>query len=342
MKALSEISAEQSLNMIALSAYDTEPDERYISRNFFKGYKGNKLRLVLDTLARARNARKVFIAHINLSLIGLLIKTINPGVKLYLITHGVEVWNKTGLLKTLFLRSCYRILAVSNFTKNKIVENHGIIPERVIVFHNTVDPYFKIPAKFEKPGYILEKLEIDKNDIVLLTLGRISFLEGRKGYSEVLTVLSEIKDSYKNLKYIIVGKYDQKEYKRIEKMISEKKLTDIVKITGFIAESELTDYYLTSDIFIMPSRQEGFGIVFLEAMVCGVPVIAGNRDGSRDAMIDNTYNRLVDPDNSAEIKSSLIDLITKRIFDKNVLRDSVLEKFSYTEFKNRLHRVIVN
>ena len=336
MKALSEISVEQGFKMKALSAYDSKPDERYISKNIFKGYKGNKLRFTIGVLIATRNADKIFIGHINLALVGLLIKLTNPEAKLYLIAHGVEVWDKVGLIKTLFLRSCYRILAVSNFTKNKIVENHGIIPERVIVFHNTIDPYFKIPAKFEKPDYILEKLKIGKNDIVLMTLGRISSMEGRKGYDKVMTALSEIKMAHPNIKYVIAGSYDQDEYNRIGKVIAENNLKDIVKVTGFISEDELTDYYLASDIFIMPSKQEGFGIVFVEAMACGVAVIAGNKDGSSDAVAYDQNNRLVNPDNVNQIKNAITELLDITSINKEKLQKGTIERFGFDRFKKQL------
>ena len=81
------------------------------------------------------------------------------------------------------------------------------------------------------------------------------------------------------------------------KLVEEKNLTNNFILTGYIEDKELTDHYLLADVFVMPSTQEGFGIVFLEALVCGLPVIAGNKDGSVDALLNGKLGKLIDPDN---------------------------------------------
>ena len=122
-------------------------------------------------------------------------------------------------------------------------------------------------------------------------------------------------------------------------MISGERLNGVVILTGFIDEEELSDFYLCADIFIMPSKQEGFGIVFLEAMACGLPVIAGNKDGSRDAIAEGTEFNIVDPDNEAEIKNAILDLLNKKI-DKEKQRDLALKKFGFEQFRNNLKAVL--
>ena len=67
-------------------------------------------------------------------------------------------------------------------------------------------------------------------------------------------------------------------------------------LLGRLHGQELLDYYRLADVFVMPSTGEGFGIVFLEASATGLPVIAGNRDGSVDALAEGRIGTLVDPD----------------------------------------------
>ncbi len=339
MKALSDIAAEEDLECSVLSVYDSEPDKKYFSRGSFKGFNGKRTSFILSAVRKGIKSDKVFIGHINLAFAGILIKLFKPGLKVYLVAHGVEIWDKINFIKKYFLNKCDYILAVSSYTKERIIKAHNFPADRIIIFPNTLDPYFKIPEKFEKPAYILNRLKISENDKVLLTLGRISSVEGKKGYNKVIASLPEIKKVSNDVKYLIAGSYDKKEYDRINQLVKEKELTDTVTVTGFINEEELSDYYCCCDIFIMPSKQEGFGIVFLEAMVCGLPVIAGNKDGSRDAIAEGTNYNIIDPDNEAEIKNAILDLLNRKM-DKGKQKELTLKKFGFQRFKNNLKAVL--
>ena len=341
MKALDDISADKEMDCKVLSAYDDNPDEKYVSPGKFKGYKGSRINFTLAALKEGIKADKVFIGHINLAVAGILIKLLNPGVKIYLTAHGIEIWDKISFIKKYFLKKCNYILAVSSYTKKCIAETHSYPADRIIIFPNTLDPYFRIPGKFEKPVNILEKFKIDINDTVLLTLGRLSSVEGKKGYDKVIAVLPEIKNNKDGLKYLIVGKYDQQEYSRIQKLIVDKKLEDDVILTGFVSDEELTDYYLSADIFVMPSKQEGFGIVFLEALVCGLTVIAGNKDGSIDVLKNGELGTLIDPDNSEQLKTEILNNLNV-IEDKEFLSSEVQETFGFEKFKERLEEIITS
>jgi len=155
----------------------------------------------------------------------------------------------------------------------------------------------------------------------------------------VIAVLPEIKNNKDGLKYLIVGKYDQQEYSRIQKLIVDKKLEDDVILTGFVSDEELTDYYLSADIFVMPSKQEGFGIVFLEALVCGLTVIAGNKDGSADVLKNGELGTLIDPDNPEQLKTEILNNLNV-IEDKEFLSSEVQETFGFEKFKERLEEII--
>ena len=100
-----------------------------------------------------------------------------------------------------------------------------------------------------------------------------------------------------------------------------------MKFIGELAWSELPDFYRMADVFVMPSTGEGFGIVFLEAAACGIPVVGGNRDGSLDALPAGKSRYAVDPDNSSELKSTL-----KMILGQPVRRNDYVRRFSYVHF----------
>jgi glycosyltransferase involved in cell wall biosynthesis len=92
----------------------------------------------------------------------------------------------------------------------------------------------------------------------------------------------------------------------------------------------------------MPSKGEGFGIVFLEALGCGRPVIAGNKDGSVDAVLGGRIGALIDPDNVAELEATVTQLLrgthpNRTLFAPDELRRRAMEAYGYEQFRKTLH-----
>ena len=92
-------------------------------------------------------------------------------------------------------------------------------------------------------------------------------------------------------------------------MIKKRGLQQQVIFTGFVPDEELADHFNLADIYIMPSEKEGFGIVFIEAMFYHKPVIAGNKDGSVDALLNGSLGLLVNPESLDEVTCALIRMI---------------------------------
>jgi glycosyltransferase involved in cell wall biosynthesis len=93
----------------------------------------------------------------------------------------------------------------------------------------------------------------------------------------------------------------------------------------------------------MPSTGEGFGIVFLEALCCGTPVVSGDRDGSVDALDGGRLGRLVDPTDVNAIGQGIAALLKKQApdwwFDRRALREAVVRRFGRTAFRNRVRQL---
>ena len=345
LAGLSGLEKEALLLADSASMYDTFCEARYFNQSNYRGYNKGKSLFVLKELINSYKYQKVILGHINLALFGLLIKRIHPRTKVYMVAHGIEVWGELTGLKKRILNKCDVILAVSNFTKAQLIKTNGIEADKIQVFYNTIDPFFHYPTQFQKPLQLVKRYNIAENDTIILTLTRLAYSEKYKGYDKVIEVMPEIIAAYPNVKYLIAGKPDEKEHERLKQLIAAKSLEKNVFLIGFIAEEEITDHYQLADLFIMPSRKEGFGIVFIEAMACGLPVIAGNQDGSVDALKNGELGLLINPENRNEIidtLSQVLDSNSYTIPKKQQLQREVIGYFGFPQFYRSLKKQLIN
>jgi phosphatidylinositol alpha-1,6-mannosyltransferase len=342
LKALHEMSVDGFFDASAISAYDSFPDEKYFAYQRFSGYRGVRPLFVLVSLIRSFKYDMVVIGHINLAVIGCLIKWLRPNIRLVLIAHGIEVWDEMKGFKKTLLDQADVILAVSNFTKAKIIEfNRQVEPGKIKIFPNTIDPYVIPPNDFTKPAYLLERYGFLHDDPIILTVTRLASSERYKGYDGIITLMPELLASYPNLKYFVCGHADKQEKQRIEALIQFHNVSHAVILTGFVSDAELIDHYLLADLFVMQSKKEGFGIVFIEALACGRKVIAGNKDGSVDALADGALGTLIDPDQPGELKTAVINSLASKGHKPEELRDSVIELFGFSVYKRRLRDYLI-
>src|SRR4029077_4515742 len=126
------------------------------------------------------------------------------------------------------------------------------------------------------------------------------------------------------VKYLLGGRGPDRP--RVEGLIQELGVGEEVVLPGYIPDHELCAHYNLCDLFGMPSKGEGFGIVFLEALACGKPVIAGNKDGSGDAVLNGRLGALVDPDSVEEIEETLLQALTNALPQQMLFDGKTLSK----------------
>lgn len=221
-------------------------------------------------------------------------------IPLWLQIHGIDAWKSPGLLAQWAAERASLVTAVSRYTRQRFLEWAGIDPARVRVLPNTFEPRF---APEGKPAYLAARYDT-KGHKVLLTVSRLARPERYKGHDRVIAAMPAILKRHPNTIYIVAGDGDDR--LRLECLATEKGVAHAVRFAGAVSDAELPDHYHLADIFVMPSKGEGFGIVFLEAAAAGLPVIAGNRDGSVDALADGAIGRLVDPDDPASVAEAII------------------------------------
>lgn len=146
LKALQELSNEGCIKAKAMAMYDKDCDEKYFNPAHYTAFKGNKLKCVLYSLLHSYKHKTIILGHVNLALIGLLIKFFNPAANIILIVHGIDIWQPQTGLKKLFLQKVNEIWSVSHFTKNKMLATNSYLEaNKIKIFPNTIDPYFQFP-----------------------------------------------------------------------------------------------------------------------------------------------------------------------------------------------------
>lgn len=264
----------------------------------------------------------VICGHVNLLPVARLL-TKHPVLFLY----GIEAWKPLReALSNRLARNVRAAISISDITLDRFLGwsgNRG--PSYLLPNSIRAEWYGMRPRNRELAArYHLEGKR------VLLTLGRVVAAERYKGFDEVLDVLPSLDD---DIHYIIAG--GGNDVPRLQRKAAALGIAQRVIFTGLLPEDEKADLYNLADVYVMPSRGEGFGFVLLEAMACGVPVIASRLDGGREALRGGLLGQLVDPTNPAEIRVAIIDALVagKRIPEG-------LEYFSFENFEKRTHAII--
>ncbi len=172
------------------------------------------------------------------------------------IVYDIE---KTGMM------AADRVIAVSNLTRNTVINRHGIDPAKVFTVHNAIEPVEKAESVNVKKA-LKEK--------VVTFLGRITFQKGPEYFIEVA---HKILQRDRNVRFVMAGSGDM--LNKMIKRVAKLKIADRFHFTGFLQGEAVDRMFALSDVFVMPSVSEPFGLVPLEAMRTNVPVIVSKQSG---------------------------------------------------------------
>jgi len=202
------------------------------------------------------------------------------------------------------------IIAVSNSTK-ELIESVGVPTQKIEVVYNGVENYMltKEPdiAAVVK---LRKKYAIGDEDKVLLTVARVL---PRKGQDTVIKALPIVLKEFPRLKYLIVG--EGRYRSQFLELAREKNVSESVIFTGGVAHEEAINFIDLADIFVMPNRYwnnkvEGLPNALIEASARGVPLIAGDHGGSKEAVRNNVTGLLVDPQSVEDVARAIITILS--------------------------------
>jgi phosphatidylinositol alpha-1,6-mannosyltransferase len=344
--SLNTICTTNKWNFKLASLYDANSDlmPQYIPKESFEGFNNSRILFILKTTFARQKQDVVILSHINLALVGLLITLISPKTKIWLIAHGIEVWRPLPFHKRHLLKRCDKVICVSAFTKEQVYKWHKTDPNKCIVINNALDPFMKLPATFQKPAYLLNRYGLTDTGPVIFTLTRLASTELYKGHDRVINAVVGLKHKFPDIKYVLAGKYDHEEGIRVKQLVADAGVTDQVILTGFIKEDELADHFLMADVFVLPSKKEGFGIVFIEALACGLPVICGNADGSIDAIRNGELGTAINADNETELEDCIASQLSEplKLTKRKHLKDMCLQYFNEQSYISTLQKMLTN
>ena len=276
------------------------------------------------TLARVMRGERfdvVICAHINL--LPLLRWT---SAKPVLFVYGIEAWRPPKRKLVTSFSGLRAVVSISEVTLRRFLDWSSVAaPSFLLPNAIHAEEYRVQPAK---PAALVERYGIGARK-VLLTVGRLNSAERYKGFEEVMEVLPTFPDTV----YVIAGDGDDRP--RLEAKAKQLGVADRVIFTGLFPDSLKADLYALADAYVMPSRGEGFGFVFLEAMACGTPVVGGKHDGGREALADGALGLLVDPTSPAEVRAGIAEALMR----PRVVPDG-LDAFSYARFTERVHAIL--
>lgn len=341
-RALYEHGLETSTDVQIMSMHDdaqAAAGNKYFPAEIFFGFGSAKAKFILAAVEAGSKSSIVLLSHINLLIVAWLIKKISPGTKVILQAHGIEIWYTLPPRRTAMLKACDTIASVSRFTCEKVVSMHNIPAEKCTVLNNCIDPYLKDVKKIRPDNELRKRYGFDKDNILLFTLTRLSLRDRYKGYEHVLSAMSLLIKEEPRIRYLIAGRYEATEKSFINDKIETLGLAGKVILTGFVPDEELPAHFLAADVYVMPSIKEGFGIVFVEAMFYGLSVIAGNADGSADALLNGKLGLLIDPENPEAIAEAIRKILNEsgKYKPDNAL---LMSHFSYEAYKRKLATVL--
>jgi glycogen synthase len=202
---------------------------------------------------------------------------------------GKHIYN----IEKLGFEKADHLVAVSGLTKNTIVDNYSIDPKKISVVYNGIDPR-------EVKKHPHNKLK-SKHKVVLF-LGRITF---QKGPDYFVKVAKKVTQNYKNVKFMMLGSGDMQT--RIIELAAKEGLTGKLLFNSWITDEDKDEAYQLADVFVMPSVSEPFGIVPLEAIQNGTPVVVSKKSGVAEVIHNSVKVDFWDIDKMAAEITHLLD-----------------------------------
>jgi phosphatidyl-myo-inositol dimannoside synthase len=339
---LSEFASAKKMEYRLLSLNDTQELHRMRvgEREYvFTGAARGKGRFTVSAMKAARRRAKVVLAaHPNLAPVVRAMNVVAPRMKSIVCTHGIEVWEPLPRLRRQALQRATVVLAPSHSTAEYLVSAQGVARERVRVLPWGLDPDFETKISGDAPGRL--PAEFPRGHVIL-AVGRWLPEERYKGMDTLIQALPRLLLRWPEVELAMVGSGDDREW--LENIARDSGVQRHVHFFSDLTYEEISACYAACELFAMPSRGEGFGLVYLEAMARGKPVIGGAHGGAPEVIQDGVTGYLVHHGDTVQLATSIDTLLSNPEMAKQMGargRERVEKEFRFSVFAKALKKIL--
>jgi phosphatidyl-myo-inositol dimannoside synthase len=339
---LTQIAAPNNWSTIFLSLNDP-PGTRFFSAGeqqvHFQGLGRAKIQFVLAALKHAgKNVRVALAGHPHLAVPAALMKWKSPQLKTVVVSHGIEVWTPLPRIRRSALVAADLALAPSSDTAQKLSEVQGVPAAKIRILPWPLNSSFFRWS--DAPSELVAPQGLPAGRFVL-TVGRWAASEQYKGADDLIRAVGQLREVAPDLQLVAVGGGD--DLPRLKKLATELGVADRVHFLENLPREKLAACFARADIFALPSSGEGFGLVFLEAMAFGCPVVGAGCGGVTDLVADGVNGLLVPPRDPKRLAEALNRLLRDEALRAELGRrgaEIVRRKFSFAVFRAQLEEIL--
>lgn len=287
------------------------------------GGRRQRVRFFFRALKACLRSDRVVCGHFHLvSIIGLA-RLLKPSLQVFQYAHGIEVWRPWKTSEQRWIRRGVQVLAISEFTKARVLERCPRLPEaQITILPCPFDPTVPLPVGTAAriPGR-------------LITVSRLSSEDRYKGIDHLIEAMPAIKAAIPDAHLRIIGKGNDRA--RLES-IAKEHAADSVEFAGFVPDEEMANEYARASAFALPSREEGFGIVYLEAFLQGTPCIAV-RAGAAPEVVPIAVGELATPFDIPDLAQACIRVLNRE-WDRETLNSHAMA-YAFPAYCERLRAI---
>jgi glycosyltransferase involved in cell wall biosynthesis len=237
-------------------------------------------------------------------------------------------------LQPLFIKWSDQIIAISQTVKEDLVQEFGILPEKIKVVYCAPKSIFQKPVDPRLLEHVSQKYHLPKR--YMLFVGLLAKKKNLLTLFRALHLLKQQQIDYPPL--VIVGRrYSQSDDVTIFQQIRSLGLESDIQYIGPVEDEELPSLYRGAEVFVFPSLEEGFGIPCLEAMMCRVPVVT-TRGGAIPEIVGDAALLVDDPTNENTLAQALHQLLSDELLRQTLIARGItrVENFSWPQFSDQV------